>query len=110
MNDIRYHPAKLKALQMIGEFKMPRHILAELSPYVAKDIITRAWVEKQSSEAKRAKWCRPLVAQHRQEYFRKTITSCLVFSPVTSSISSAVKSTKISCCPTVIFIYEENII
>ena len=68
MNDITRHPAKLLALKMIAEFKMPRHILNELSRYVQEGIITRSWVEKQSSEVKRAKWCRPIVYKHRREH------------------------------------------
>ena len=68
MNHIRYHPARLFALKMIAEFKMPRHILKELSRYVTEGIITRAWVEKQSSEAKRSKWCRPIVQKYRRQH------------------------------------------
>ena len=67
-NDLRYHPAKLLALKMIAEFKMPRHILKELCRYVQEGIITSSWLEKQSSEVKRAKWCRPIVYKHRSQH------------------------------------------
>ncbi len=66
VSNVPYHPAKLRALQIIAEFKMPRHVLRELRSFVDQGIITKAWVYKQSSEAKRAQWCRPIVA-----YFRR---------------------------------------
>ena len=72
MNEIKHHPAKLLALKMIAEFTPPRRVLKALSQYVSEGIITRAWVEKQSSEAKRAKWSRPIVYQYRREYLIRT--------------------------------------
>ena len=72
MNEIKHHPAKLLALQMIAEFTPPRRILKALSQYVSECIITRAWVEKQSSEAKRAKWCRPIVYKCRRQHLIET--------------------------------------
>ena len=77
MNELKHHPAKLLALKMIAEFKWPRIILKELAPYTQEGIITRAWIEKQSSEVKRAKWCKPIVSQYREEYFRTPRSSTI---------------------------------
>ena len=72
MNEIKHHPAKLLALKMIAQFKWPRRILKELAPCVQEGVITRSWVEKQSSEAKRAKWCRPIVYKYRRDHLIET--------------------------------------
>ena len=72
MGTIKHHPAKLLALKMIAEFTPPRRILKSLSQYVSEGVITRAWVEKQSSEAKRSKWCRLIVYKHRREHLIET--------------------------------------
>ena len=68
VSNVPYHPAKIRALQLIAEFKMPKHVLRELRPFVDAGIITKAWVYKQSSEAKRAQWCRPIVAHYRRQH------------------------------------------
>ena len=69
MDEFKHHPAKLLALKMIAQFKWPRIILRELAPYVQEGIITRSWLEKQSSEAKRAKCCKPIVCEYRRKQF-----------------------------------------
>ena len=76
MNNITHHPAKLEALKLIAEFTPPRRVFDKLAPYVTDGTITRSWVEKQSSDAKRSKWCRPIVYRHRREYLIET--GCLI--------------------------------
>lgn len=61
-----FNEAQVYALKAIASFVRPAEILTALDEYVQADKLTRAWVEKQSSPAKRADRCRAII-----EYFRR---------------------------------------
>jgi hypothetical protein len=70
--------AQMYALKAIASFVKPAEILGALDEVEAGQI-TRSWVEKQSSPAKRTPRCRAMV-----EYFRRQMTEELGEIPITS--------------------------
>ena len=55
-------------LQLIGHFVKPSEIAKALTEQGLVDVVTKAWIEKVSSERCRPKWTRPLVDKYRQQF------------------------------------------